>query len=787
MTKMNKITYAILIILLSRISFADYNVFIPLDPNKIIIKDGQVNGEIKLKNSTIRRGEQTSIIWDYKYANKIEIDNIGSYTAKKGDVGISPVETTEYLANISNGENNKQEKLTLTVIQPQQQITFTSDIQKIGFGQAAKLNWNVTDANSASIDNGIGEVSFNSNQTVYPKMTTTYTLTAKGYTGISDMSKSLSIEVVPDTIISQFNVDKNKLTIGDTATFNWVVSDSELLTFNGIEVNKPSGIKEVLTTTIGDFDYTLESTSFSGFKTDEKRTISVYPAPKINSLTVNDVTTSIKVSPNDSLNFNWISSGFNEQLLDNVSVTGQSKILTAPVSGSKDYVYIARNGAGKEVQNKITVSVIQPVTITGITAPNNVFKDSPFTLSFSSSGATGYKIKSDNNESGINTTGVELGTVKTTNITPTSAGTYTYTISGVNEANKTTSENKTVIVEALPTFTNFTVNGLNSIIVAPSTSLTFNGIDLSSGSILEGRTSDGESNATLPANATSVAGTTTYYASAMKTLNNITKYSVPKSVTVKVVDNPTIGAINAPTNVFSGSSFNMSWTGANVKNYKIKSNNSTSGISSSDIDVGTNTSMAITPTAAGSYTYTLTATNDAGVTNTVTKSVVVESDPSFTVFTVNGAASASVVQSTAITFAGSGYSTGATLQGMNSAGTAESNLPSTASSAVTTTTYYASAKKTLNGISRYSPVKAVSVTTRSNIICPAYSTSNSVVYAESGRYQTWRFSGATVATLRSNAASVSAGGYTYTRGSLVGTAIVDEVGSAEYSYTICRQ
>lgn len=166
------------------------------------------------------------------------------------------------------------------------------------------IKLNIIDAASASIDNGIGGISFNSNTTVYPQTTTTYTLTAKGYTGISDKSKSLSIEVVPDTIISSFNVDKEKLTLGDTATFNWNVSNSEVLKFNGIEVNKTSGIKEVVTTTIGDFDYTLESTSFSGLKTNEKRSISVYPEPKINSFTVNDVETNIKVSPNDSLNFN---------------------------------------------------------------------------------------------------------------------------------------------------------------------------------------------------------------------------------------------------------------------------------------------------------------------------------------------------------------------------------------------------------------------------------------------------------------------------------------------------
>lgn len=599
-----------MIALLSGNSFADYNVYVPLDGNKIIIKDSEVNGEIKLKNSTIKRGEETSIIWNYKYANKINIENIGSYNSKKGLADVAPLETTEYLITISNGKNNKQEKLTLNVIQPEQEITFTSDIQRIGIGQSAKLNWNVVNSNSASIDNGIGNVSLNSNTTVHPQSTTTYTLTAKGYTGISDLSKSLSIEVVPDSIINSFNVDKEKLTVGDTAIFNWNVEGSELLTFDGSQVNLPSGTKSILTTTVGNFDYTLESTNFSGTKINKKKSITVYPEPIISSFTVNGVPTTIKVGPNSNLNFNWVGSGFEEQLLDNVTVTGQSKTLVAPLTGSKDYVYINKNGAGKSIQEKITVNVIQPATSPSITAPSTVFANAPFTLSFSSSGAT---------------------------------------------------------------------------------------------------------------------------------------------------------------------------------SYKIKSNNANSGISTNNFDLGVSTSTAITPTAAGTYVYTVIAINEANVETESTKTVVVESNPTFTTFTVNGSASTSVVQSTAITFSGSGYSTGATLQGMNSAGTAESNLPSTASSAVTTTTYYASAKKSLNGVTRYSPVKSVSVTTTSSIICPAYSSSNGVIYNGSSRYQTWRYGGVTVATLRSNAASVAAGGYTYTRSTYVGSAIIDEVGSSEEMYRICRQ
>lgn len=83
--------------------------------------------------------------------------------------------------------------------------------------------------------------------------------------------------------------------------------------------------------------------------------------------------------------------------------------------------------------------------------------------------------------------------------------------------------------------------------------------------------------------------------------------------------------------------------------------------------------------------------------------------PTFTGFTVNGAATVNVLPSAALTFTGSGFSTGATLQGRNSAGTANATLPTTASATAGTTTYYAAATKTINGVTNYSAVRSVSV------------------------------------------------------------------------------
>src|SRR5690606_29616199 len=155
----------------------------------------------------------------------------------------------------------------------------------------------------------------------------------------------------------------------------------------------------------------------------------------------------------------------------------------------------------------------------------------------------------------------------------------------------------------------------------------FAGTGFSSGATLQGRNSGNTADSALPTTASSTATTTTYYASAKKALNGVTRYSAVRSVSVVTVANPTIGTITAPTSVFASAAFTASWSGTNVTNYKIKSNNAASGIATTDVNLGTAVSRAITPTAAGSFTYTITATNSVGKTTTKTFVVSVQADP----------------------------------------------------------------------------------------------------------------------------------------------------------------
>lgn len=705
--KIKEITFALLTLMMTQTVRAEYTVFYPLKDSPLKFVVNGIDGTIKFDKATIKRGESSNIVWNYKYVSKIDIAELGSYNDISGSISVNPIKSRLYNVTVHNGNNYKDENLYLTVIQPDPEITFIADRYKIGAGESVNLSWDVKNIDSASIDNNVGTVSNKSTITVKPDDDTTYKLTAKGYFGEKEKSQLLTIDVIKNSVVSFLAVNKNKFTVGDSALFNWSVTGSEhleLYPYGSIDVNETSA--SVLLNQIGNFDYTLKSTSFNNsIQSSNVIAISVYNNPTISSFTVNNKKT-IDVESGDDLKFDWVTKDSEITKLDGSIVSGITQNSKA-LNTNKTYTLEVVNGAGKSIIDNVIVNVVEPAVISSFSAPSIVFNNTPFVMNWIGTGITKYELSGQSGSGISDNEDMSLNTNKS--ITPTSAGNYTYTLKATNLAEKSITSTTQVVVENDPTLASLTVNGQSAITVASNTALNFLMVGASSGATIQGRNNDGTESLTLPSVSSATSGTTNYYASSFKTLNSISRYSPVSSVSVTVVDAPIISSINAPTPVFSGSAFTMTWASNNAINYKIKSNNPTSGIPTSDIDLDTTTTKSITPTTAGTYVYTITAKNAAGVTSTKTATVVVEGMPTFTNFTVNDTSSITVSPSTSLKFEAVGFSSGATLQARNSAGTANDNLPTTASDKAGVTTYYASAVKVLNGVTNYSALRSVSV------------------------------------------------------------------------------
>ena len=75
--------------------------------------------------------------------------------------------------------------------------TFSAQPSSIQRGQSSTLRWNVTGADSVSIDNGIGVVSASGTRSVSPSSSTTYTLTARNAGGATTSTASVSVTDPP--------------------------------------------------------------------------------------------------------------------------------------------------------------------------------------------------------------------------------------------------------------------------------------------------------------------------------------------------------------------------------------------------------------------------------------------------------------------------------------------------------------------------------------------------------------------------------------------------------------
>jgi peptidoglycan-associated lipoprotein len=71
--------------------------------------------------------------------------------------------------------------------------SFTAEPSTIEPGQSATLRWSISNATDMSINNGVGAVQSQGQRQVFPRTSTTYTLTARGPGGMD--SRSVTVEV----------------------------------------------------------------------------------------------------------------------------------------------------------------------------------------------------------------------------------------------------------------------------------------------------------------------------------------------------------------------------------------------------------------------------------------------------------------------------------------------------------------------------------------------------------------------------------------------------------------
>ena len=75
--------------------------------------------------------------------------------------------------------------------------SFTAEPSSVEAGQSSTLRWSITGATDMSIDNGVGAVQSNGQRQVFPRTSTSYTLTARGPGGMDTRSVTVEVSSAP--------------------------------------------------------------------------------------------------------------------------------------------------------------------------------------------------------------------------------------------------------------------------------------------------------------------------------------------------------------------------------------------------------------------------------------------------------------------------------------------------------------------------------------------------------------------------------------------------------------
>lgn len=180
---------------------------------------------------TVIRGNSSTLSWNVSGATTVTIDQGVGTVSATGSSQVSPTATTTYTLTATNNDGNRTASCTLTVEKLLPTINyFLSNPTSIQLGNSSALTWAVQNADTITIDQGVGTVSATGNRQVSPQATTTYTLTATNIDG--QTTATCQVEILRAAILTISQVPANPIysynsyTNITTSTFSVILTES---------------------------------------------------------------------------------------------------------------------------------------------------------------------------------------------------------------------------------------------------------------------------------------------------------------------------------------------------------------------------------------------------------------------------------------------------------------------------------------------------------------------------------------------------------------------------------
>jgi hypothetical protein len=140
--------------------------------------------------------------------------------------------------------------------------SFNANPERVISGENITLSWNVSNSTRVTINPGIGDVELSGSIYVSPAESTTYTLLATNKAG-DNVTKNVTVESIKEPKITSFEVNPEKIVLGNNSTLSWSVSGGENVTITpeigNVELNGSKIVKPTTNTT-----YTIIATNEAG-------------------------------------------------------------------------------------------------------------------------------------------------------------------------------------------------------------------------------------------------------------------------------------------------------------------------------------------------------------------------------------------------------------------------------------------------------------------------------------------------------------------------------------------
>jgi LysM repeat protein len=159
--------------------------------------------------SNIREGETATLNWSAPGATSVTINQGIGTVGATGNLAVSPRTNTTYTLTANGPGSTDSCSIAVSVGRGDlpRIIRFSAQPTRINSGETSTLFWVVENADTVTINNGVGNVSLAGTQDVSPAATTVYTLTATNITGSVTATATVNVNVIPPPRIVSFTAN----------------------------------------------------------------------------------------------------------------------------------------------------------------------------------------------------------------------------------------------------------------------------------------------------------------------------------------------------------------------------------------------------------------------------------------------------------------------------------------------------------------------------------------------------------------------------------------------------